>query len=617
MATAKRIREAASYLCYGLKWAATQDPVAREIDMIKRNGRWKTKYGQMVGNGLSFHFKAAIKLLWPHIVWHSWLELIIDNYLTHRSVAVMGPASTGKTCSAALCVLLDYYAHPTETTVIVCSTTKERLEDRIWGELKSFHKKAQDEHCWLPGHLIESKLRLITQPRDEALQGRDFRQGIVGVACKPGGAYQGLGEFAGLKAKRMRLLGDELGLLPRVFVDAISNLDKNPDFKVIGLGNPKETTDALGILAEPAAKLGGWDGGIDQAPKTKVWETRRPDGVCIQLVGSDSPNLDGKLVIPLITQEQIDRDVAFYGRDSLWFTMMDQGMMPRGQGSRRVLTRQVCQKFGAFNPPNWLDSRRTKIGFLDAAYGGAGGDRCVFGTLAFGPETPSDLPGAVAGALINQRDVAERAHIILALTSIEIVPLNMKLDVLVTDQIVNFVKAACERENIPPSNFFYDSGMRSALVSAFGRLWSNQLNAVDCGGKPSERRVSGDLDVICRDYYSKYITEIWFTVRLVVESGQFRGMTDDVCYEFSAREWTMVAGNKIEVEPKEKMKEKIGRSPDVADAVAIGVLGAVQRGFVIRRAKEAEWAKKDEAWKAKLRQQATALWRGKELSPQH
>jgi hypothetical protein len=296
---------------------------------------------------------------------------------------------------------------------------------------------------------------------------------------------------------------------------------------------------------------------------------------------------------------------------------MDQGMMPRGQGSRRVLTRQVCQKFGAFNPPNWLDSRRTKIGFLDAAYGGAGGDRCVFGTLAFGPETPSDLPGAVAGALINQRDVAERAHIILALTSIEIVPLNMKLDVLVTDQIVNFVKAACERENIPPSNFFYDSGMRSALVSAFGRLWSNQLNAVDCGGKPSERRVSGDLDVICRDYYSKYITEIWFTVRLVVESGQFRGMTDDVCYEFSAREWTMVAGNKIEVEPKEKMKEKIGRSPDVADAVAIGVLGAVQRGFVIRRAKEAEWAKKDEAWKAKLRQQATALWRGKELSPQH
>ena len=411
------------------------------------------------------------------------------------------------------------------------------------------------------------------------------------------------------------MLVHNCSLLPKVFVDSISNLDKNPDFKLIGLGNPKETTDALGILAEPSADLGGWDGGIDQSPVTKVWTTRRPDGVCVQLVGSDSPNLDGKLGIPLITQEQIDRDIAFYGRDSLWFTMMNEGVMPKGQGSRRVLTRQDCVKFGAFNPPNWLGSARTKIAFLDAAYGGVGGDRCIFGTLEYGAETPTDLPEAVASALISQQPVADRAKNIIALGPVENVPINPKLDILAVDQIVNFVKSRCEAANIPPANFFYDAGMRSSLVMAFSRLWSAQCQAIDCGGSPTESKVSADIDIPCSKYYSKRITEIWFSVRLVVHAGQFRGMTDDVIYEFAAREWTIVGANKTEVETKEKMKLKVGRSPDKADAVAIGVEGARQRGFVIRRMRQAQQAKQDEKWKRELRERSERLHRRAELNP--
>jgi hypothetical protein len=61
-----------------------------------------------------------------------------------------------------------------------------------------------------------------------------------------------------------------------------------------------------------------------------------------------------------------------------------------------------------------------------------------------------------------------------------------------------------------------------------------------------------------------------------------RELTEDVVSEGCMREYYTVGGNKIEVEPKEKMKEKTGRSPDLADAVAIGLEGARQRGFVIR-----------------------------------
>jgi hypothetical protein len=602
---------------YGVWWSITKDDLSIEMDVILTGGSWKNaKTGKICGNGLPFHWRRAIELIWPEIVWHDWNKMIIEAYLAHRTTIIIGPASSGKTNTAALIGLLNYYLNPSSSTTLVCSTTREMLENRIWGEMKRLHRKAIEKYRWLPGHLIESRQRIVTDDRDETDEGRDFRNGLCGIPVKKGGEYVGLGDFVGIKNKIVTLIGDELHLIPRVFVDALANLDKNPSLKVMGLGNPKETTDALGVLAEPSAAIGGWESNIDQVAKSKVWSTRRPQGCCVQLVGSESPNLDGKLGIPLITQEQIDRDIQFYGRDSIQYTMMNQGMMPRGQGSRRVITRQMCEKFGARNEPRWNNQARTKIAFLDAAYRGIGGDRCVFGTLEFGEEAVAieDLGSHIVSAIINQNKDAPSKRQIIALTSMEIVPINVQLGELPEDQIVSFVSGRCTQQNIPPENFYYDAGMRSSLVSAFARLWSANVCPIDCGGKPTERRVSGDIDVSCRDYYSKFVTELWFSVRMVIESGQFRGMTEEVMMEGSAREWKMVGANKHEVETKEEMKLKTGRSPDLFDALSIGMEGARQRGFVIRRMHNEKRRITDDAWKKELRRQAALLWSSKELN---
>lgn len=548
----------ADKILYGVKWNGHMSAIKIEIEMVRRGGQWAGRGGRIIGNGMLFHYKRLQQLLWPkEKVWHAWNDLQLDMYLAHRTICVIGPASSGKTNSAATDVLTDYYCWPECTTVIVCSTTKERLEDRVFGEIKKYHKLAKQRNEWLPGNLIEGRLRIVSDSRTESIDGRDFRNGIIGVPCKRGGDYVGLGDFIGIKNKRVRMVADELQLLPSAFIMAISNLDKNEDLKVIGLGNPKETTDALGAMGEPAYELGGWDGGIDQTPKTKTWKTRRPDGVCVQLVGSDSPNLDGRLGIPLITQAAIDRDIAQYGKDSLQFTMMNQGMMPRGQGSRRVITRQLCMKNYALDDPEWATSDRVKIGFLDAAYRGVGGDRCVFGEIQFGIEagssasTTSFLPN-----IVNQHVDTPRNRNILALIDTIVVPINVKIDVESEDQIVAFVKTQCTTRGILPENFFFDSGMRTSLVSAFARDWSPKTNPIDCGGSPSDRMVSDQIQTPCNKYYSKFITELWFSVRYVIEGGQFRGMKDGVMQEGCQREWTMVGGNRIEVEPKWKMKEK-------------------------------------------------------------
>jgi hypothetical protein len=603
-----------SIIKYDCNWDYGTPDLKIEMDMVRLGGRWKAHNGKMVGHGVFFHMMEVQKLLWPGKIWHKWNKLELECYLKYRTVVEIGPASSGKTNSAATNVLSDWLIWSDCTTGLFCSTTRERLEDRVWGEVKKYFRMAKEQFPWLPGHLIEGRQRIVLDARNESIDGRDFRNGLIGVPCKRGTEYVGLGDFIGIKNRRVRLVGDELQLLPGAFVESISNLDKNPDLKVVGLGNPKDTTDALGRLAAPAEHLGGWDGGIDQSPGTKTWEIRRPNGVCIQLPGSDSPNLDGNLGIPLITQEQIDRDVAFYGKDSLWFTMFNEGRMPRGQGSRRVLTREMCVKFHAMEDPNWLNTNRTKVAFLDAAYRGVGGDRCVFGELDFGVEVPAANEAINVSALISQDKPLQSQRQIISLVTTMLVPIKSSTGELPEDQIVNFVKDQCVSRGIEPSHLFFDAGMRTSLVTAFARLWSNEINSVDCGGSPSDRQVSADINVNCRDYYSKFITEIWYSVRLAVESGQVRGLTEDIINEFSMREWKTVGKNKIEIESKDDMKKKTGRSPDLADAVAVGFYGAIQRGFRIERLLPENRTRPKNDWRQEFRKKSEEFWKSGQLA---
>jgi hypothetical protein len=607
----------ASFQKYGLDWDHGTPLLEIERQMIRHGGQWKGSYGQTIGSGMFFHFKELEKLIWPTAkMWHRWNELQLETYLSHRTIGILGPSSSGKTCNSATDVLADYYCWPECTTVLICSTTKERMQDRIFGEIKKYHKLARQLHPDLPGYSIDGRMRIVTESEDDARDGRDFRNGIIGVPCLAGGEFKGISEFIGIKNARFRVVLDELQMLPPSVLLAISNLDKNKDVKVVGLGNPKDTTDALGMFCEPSFELGGWDGNIDQTPTTKTWNTRRPDGVCIQFVGSESPNLDGSLGIPLITQEAIDRDVAQYGKDSLQFTMMNQGMMPRGQGSRRVLTRQLCLKNKAMDEPQWADSNRVRIGFLDAAFGGVGGDRCIFGELQFGYEAATLDPAELnVTNLISQKPAKASHKQIIALMDYLLVPINvMNTNEEPVDQIVNFVHQQCSTRGIPPQNFFYDAGMRSALVSAFGKLWSPQTNPIDCGGAPSDRPVSAKIVMPCKNYYQKFISELWFSVRLIVEAGQFRGMRDAAMLEFCSREWRMVGANKIEVEPKCDMKEKTGKSPDIADAIACGIEGARRLGFRIDSPVNKDYAQQTEAWKTKLRERARGSWAERQLT---
>lgn len=604
---------------YGMWWAKTQHPLSIELTCIYKGGKWVSK-GHECGNGLYFHMRRAQELLWPDKRWHHWRELSLQLWLENQYIGEMGCSSAGKSDDAATNHLADWYAFSSCTTVLVCSTTLPAGDLRAWGNIKRYHKEAKRRFEWLPGHLIEGARKILNDAKDQFTEGREFKNGLVAIAAKKGNTYVGIADWIGIHNKRVRVLADEANMLPKSFLDACSNLSKCEDFKATALGNPNDSTNAHGVMCEPAVELGGWDSNIDQQPGTKHWKTKMPRGVCIQKPASDSPNFRAPEDEPppfpfLITRAQVAEDAAHFGTDDWHYQMFVEARLPRGLGSHRVLTRQMCERFGALKEPIWRDTARKSIAFMDAAYGG---DRCVFGELQFGHEArPSDDPVRPLLRMVgSERDEGPNSRTIIALIDLVVVPISAAADAEIPEeQIVNFVMNECTKRNIPAENFYFEAGMRTALLSSFARIWSPAVNSVDSGSRPSETPVSADISTSCKDYYSKFITELWYSVRLCVEARQFRGMTQEAMWEFCAREWKTVAGGKIELETKKEMKLKCGRSPDLADAVSIGIFGARQKGFVISKMSDLNPnQRQNNRWKQDLRQQARDIWKSKDLT---
>lgn len=607
---------------YNLLWNPLTAPLEIEFQMIRGGGQWKRYDGVIVGNGLFWHWQRAKRLIWPEFEQHRWDELRTKCFLAYTFIGEMGCAAGGKSQSACCNHLLDWYLYPSCTTVLVTSTDIPSLELRVWGMMKRYHRSAKERWVWLPGYLIEGKRMITLDSRDDCEEGRDFRNGIIAVPTRKGSAFVGLQSLVGIHNKRVRLLGDELNLCPRALLDSVSNLSKAEDFKMSGLGNPNETTNAHGALCEPSTEIGGWDGGIDQTPKTKTWKTRMPNGVCIQTPGTDSPNMDFPADQPprypfLITRKNIEDDAQIWGWDDWHFTMMVEGKMPRGQGSRRVITRAMCERGRALEQPIWRDSRRTRIGFLDAAYRGVGGDRCVFGELQFGYEAePLPEPGKPIFVLTNHDLDRPGERQIIALIDLLVIPISGEKGAEEPeDQIVKFVMAQCENRGIPPENFCFDAAMRTSLVTAFARMWSTNVETIDSMGEPDDRQVSANINVSCRNYYSKRVTMFWYDMRHAIEAQQVRGLNEDTIREGCIREFKLVKGNKIEIESKEDMKVKSGRSPDLFDSICFGLYLAQKRGFVITKIgmlREREHPEQQQ-WKRDARERAHEAWHKNDL----
>lgn len=557
---------------YGLWWDSETDDAQIECYMIRKGGQWNGANGGLVGNGNLFHYKRLFRLYWPHEDEHRWEDAALAAILSSQFATLMGSGGSAKTSTAAKFALAFYSVWPRGTTILISSTDMRGLEMRVFGRIKQLFEHAKNRYDWFPGYVIDSKKAISSQDIEED-EVRDMRDGITCIPClSSSGTFVGLGKYIGIHNTRVLFIGDEFQLMQASILDAIPNLLNNPFFKAVFLGNPLAQNDPLDRVSEPKA---GWSS-VGVPTKTTLWPTKYMNGVCLNLPGLDSPNYDFAEGQPdrfpyMVgrTKEKLVRES--YGEGSQQYCSQILGVRVEGLTARKVITREICTKFDAFRTAVW-DSEPTKIYAIDAAYGSIGGDLCVGGYIEFG------------------KDVTGKQ--ILNIGPQKVIPVSALSGIPPDDQIAMFVRQECETEGIAEENVFFDG--RTLLMAAFARLWTGKANPVDFGSRTTNRPVSLDMKVLdektgqtrlklCAEHYSKFVTELWFSIRYTIESGQLCGMTEEILQDALPREWKTVRGNLIEVEAKHEMKKRTGKSPDRTDHLATAIEGARRRGFQISK----------------------------------
>lgn len=564
-----------SFSKYGFRWQDGTDPLLIEFTLIRLGAEGLKKRGL----SLFDHIRNAQSLLWPDDDHHRWSDLSLRSFCENDITVMMGSGDSNKTYSMARFILVDYWAFAEQTLWLISSTEYRGAELRIWGAIKTLFNRGKERYPWLAGSVLESMHAITTDEIDDDREmARSLRKGLILVPCKRGSQYVGLSAFIGVKSPRLRHAGDEVQAMTEGFLNAYANWYGKPDFKGIMAGNPTDPMDPLCVAGEPE---GGWDTFID-TEKTQTWRSSFFDAFVIAFDGRDSPNFDFPSDQPvkypyMINRKKLDAVAATWGKDSWQYYNQCIGKPNVSLALWRVITKQLCDNHRAHEQVIWNDESITSLYALDPAYGG--GDRCVGMRLDFG----KDVDGIDC----------IRFH------EPEIIPISVKINVTPEDQIARYVFARSKEIGIPAENIFYDSFGKGTLGAAFARVFGDQTPVpIDSGGAPSARPVRFDLFieevnkttgkktkrlVRADEYYSKRVSEMWFSVRELIEGEQCRELSKAAMKEGCQRIYRIVKGNKTEVEPKEEMIERTGFSPDLFDTVAIGVEGARQRGFQIRR----------------------------------
>lgn len=552
---------------YGYEWPSHLSDLDIELAMLRKD---------LHRDNPLPHYLAIDKILWPEDDQHRWFKQAFDAFSRESIVVLMGASDSGKTFPAAKWGLIEYWVRPEETLVLVSSTDVRGLELRVWGAIKELFNRALNVAPNLPGVVLEAKHAITTEEVRDQRRARTLRKGIICIPCLQGGKYVGLGKYIGVKQKRLRQIADECQLMGASFLDAVPNFI-GKDYKGTFLGNPLDPMDPLGRVAEP---IHGW-GSHGEPKKTTTWRTKLYNGICVNFVGTDSPNFDHPRDKPprypyMISWKKIDAVCAFWGPESIQYFSQCVGVMKVGLVGNRVITTQLCNEHNAEKEAVWKDTNITDIYAIDPAYGGE--DRCVGGRIQFG--------------------LGVHGRHILKVYPPRVYPIRPGISKKPERQIAEELQKDLLLHNIPSTSAFYDSFGKGTIGAAFAEVFGKDPPVpVDAGGPPSDRPVRHDLFIYdkglgykrlkrCDEHYSKFITEMWFSARYVIECDQMCELPMDVRDEGCLREYGVVQGNKFQLEKKEDTRERMGRSPDLFDWLAVAIEGARQLGFEIKSGTE-------------------------------
>lgn len=114
------------------------------------------------------------------------------------------------------------------------------------------------------------------------------------------------------------------------------------------------------------------------------------------------------------------------------------------------------------------------------------------------------------------------------------------------------------REHNPQAVFVDVGAMGAGVIDRLRQLHYNNVTEINFAGQAMDA-----------DRYANRRAEMYFKVRDWLESGGAIPNEPTLKAELSVVEYHFTPAGKIQLEPKDKIKEKIGKSPDLADSLAL------------------------------------------------
>jgi hypothetical protein len=468
-----------------------------------------------------------------------WSEKLIRKALQNKYLAVGGAANSAKSHTMAGYAIIKWMSDPSDTLVLLTSTTLTEARRRVWGSVIKLMSVIEDT---APCKIRDSIGSIAYVNGNGTL----FETaGLALIAGEKSRTREAVGKFIGIKAPTVIVIGDELTELSPAIIEAcMSNLSKNKHLEVKAMANPSSRFDAFGDWSTPK---GGWD--TVNVLEDEEWETSR-GGLYIRLDGEKSPNiLAGKVLYDYLpTQEQLDEDAEVMGKESRGYMRMVRAVFFDSDDEEVIYTPQELVNGRGQNKADWSVAP-TMVAGLDPGFTN-GGDRCILHFGKVGYERNGSFSFEFGEHFLLFDDASDKS-----------MPR--------TYQIVEQVKRMCEKHGVLPENLAVDAtGAGAPFCDVLAGEWSHKIQRVVFGGKPTENRISEMHTKIGTDLYMNRVTELWYVGKELLRTRQLKGMSNDFVNEIVKRAYTMMKSGslKVQIESKKEFKKRIGKSPDLADA---------------------------------------------------
>lgn len=555
---------------YGLEWRPLCDtngvermpaPDYRiELDILRNYDAMKARHPRAQFMPWTEHFKRFVSAIWDRpdsnrrFQWNPNASRMLEAAVKHKFLGIAGHASSSKSEFGAIWGLCKFLigapgpnGEPADSRfvkVFITSTTLQDSRGRIWGVIEDYWNEA----CRLFGGEQNMPGKLVSSSGIIRASNGDKFTDLAGVALIAGG--KGSDKEAptkiGFKQRTVVLIADELPLLTHsLYAAAQHNLFANPDFQMVGIGNPTSIFDPFGTFITPKD---GWSSVNDESDG---WQTIL--GHCLRFDGLKSPNvMAGRELYPgLLTLEKLHHYQSVYGSNSPGFWAMVRGFFcPSGNTASVCSEMEISASDAMAHVNNWLDVP-TKIAFLDPAFT-LGGDRAV---ASFG------RCGIIGG---GKRVLDKEESIDLMLR------VNAKSDLDIPTQVAQLYVDECASRGIPINQCGVDStGGGAPFASILTMLGGRGIVLVSFGGAPSEKRVSPVDKRTGKERFSNRVSELCYVVKELLKNGQVKGVDAQTATEMCARLYEN-KGEKVLVESKKEMKKRTDnqKSPDFFDSLA-------------------------------------------------